>query len=86
MLVIQEDTDLNSLPKGLLVTREIKKRERSRREKGEKSSISLAWYRQEREKREKIGMGPTYLFFSSHVRRKSREITHLKLFPILPLL
>jgi hypothetical protein len=58
MLVIQEDTDLNSLPKGLLVTREIKKREISRREKGEKSSFSLAWYRQKREKREKIGMDP----------------------------
>jgi hypothetical protein len=47
----------------MLVSRETKKRERSKRERGEKSSISLAWYRQEREKRDKISMGPTYFMF-----------------------
>jgi hypothetical protein len=60
----------------MLGTREFAKREFHARERAKKYGISPAWHMQESEKREKIGVGTTYFFFSPVMRRNMREVAY----------
>jgi hypothetical protein len=68
----------------VLGTREFVKREFHAKERAKKYGISPVWHMQEREEREKIGVGTTYFFFSPDMRRNTREVAYELVLPFKP--
>jgi hypothetical protein len=70
---------------GLFGTREKHATEIDARERGERETISPAWYRRETSKRKRYWRDPHVYSFSSHMRRNKEENPFGLSFPKLPL-